>query len=183
MLAGMSVGQLAMEHWPPALPLSLLLVSGALIYSSAAVNTVSTTCFPSGPPQVTITPPSSSTNEFSSAVFICTATEFTQPTISWYSNIGGSQVMLTASSSVNIQQSTSGDQYISTLTLVSAARTDAGQYVCSVTSQLANATATASLTVYCEYIHCVCVSECHCINDLLVPSSQLLLPSTSSLRI
>ena len=127
-----------------------------------------------------ITPQSSSTNEFSSAVFICTATEFTQPTISWYSNNGGSLVMLTASSSVNIQQSTSGDQYISTLTLVSAARTDAGQYVCSVTSQLANATATASLTVYCEYM---CINDCHCTNGVLVLSSQLLLPSTSSLRI
>ena len=100
-----------------------------------------------------ITPPFSSTTEFSSAVFICTATDFTQPTISWYLNNGGSLVMLTASSSVNIQQSTSGDQYISTLTLVSVAQSDARQYICSVTSQLANATTTASLTVYCEYIH------------------------------
>ena len=131
-----------------------------------------------------ITPPLSSTTEFSSAVFICTATEFTQPTISWYSNIGGSLVMLTASSSFNIQQSTSGDQYISILTLVSAARTDAGQYVCSVTSQLANATTTASLTVYCQYIciHSMCVPVT-VTNGLLVSSPQLLLPSTSSLRI
>ena len=140
--------------------------------------------FSPGPPQVVITPPLSSTTEFSSAVFICTATEFTQPTISWHSNIGGSLVMLTASSGVNIQQSMSGDQYISTLTLVSAARTDAGQYVCSVTSQLANATTTASLTVYCQYIciHSMCVPVT-VTNGLLVSSPQLLLPSTSSLRI
>ena len=140
--------------------------------------------FSPGPPQAMITPPLSSTTEFLSAVFICTATEFTQPTISWHSNIGGSLVMLTASSSVNIQQSMSGDQYISTLTLVSAARSDAGQYICSVTSQLANATTTASLSVYCQYIyiHSMCVSVT-VTNGLLVSSPQLLLPSTNSLRI
>lgn len=103
-----------------------------------------------GPPQLVINPPSSSTTEFSSTVFICTATDYTLPMILWHSNIGGSLMMLTPSSNINIHQSTSDRQYISTLTLASAARSDSGQYLCSVTSQLKNDTATANLTVYCE---------------------------------
>ena len=96
--------------------------------------------------------------ESNSVVFNCSVNGLTSPVFTWYSNIDGALVMLTASSNIVIQQTTQGDMSYSTLTLVSAARTDAGQYVCSVTSQTTNGTTTASLTVYCEYM---CINDCH----------------------
>ena len=92
-----------------------------------------TLCIAAGGPQVVVIPLSSSTNEFSSATLTCTATSFTQATLSWYSLINGQMSPITASSSVNIQQSTNNDQIISILTLVSASRPDTGQYICNVT--------------------------------------------------
>ena len=93
--------------------------------------------------------------ESNSVVFNCSVNGLTSPVFTWYSNIDGALVMLTASSNIVIQQTTQGDMSYSTLTLVSAARSDAGQYVCSVTSQTTNGTTTASLTVYCEYTQSV----------------------------
>ena len=119
-----------------------------------------TLCIAAGGPQVVVIPLSSSTNEFSSATLTCTATSFTQATLSWYSLINGQMSPITASSSVNIQQSTNNDQIISILTLVSASRPDTGQYICNVTSLQANSTAVATLTVYCKpvYAHCSSLS-------------------------
>ena len=55
-----------------------------------------------------------------------------------------------SSSNIVIQQVTEGEKLTNTLTLLRAARSDAGEYICSVTSQLTNATANATLTVFCE---------------------------------
>ena len=104
---------------------------------------------------LTITPTNLVVTEFSSVSFNCTSSGLTLPTISWYSNTNGAQMKLSASSSnIMIQQVSVGDQLTSTLTLLSAARSDAGQYICSVTSQLGNATTAATLTVLCKWLLC-----------------------------
>lgn len=90
--------------------------------------------------------------ESNSVVFNCSETELTSPIFTWYLNNGGTPVVLSASSNIVIEQVTQGDLSYSTLAIVSAARNDAGQYICRVASQLTNETVTASLTVYCEYI-------------------------------
>ena len=122
---------------------------------------------------VSISPQVVSRDEASLVVFVCTVTGLTSPVFSWYYSSGGNQQLLSNSdNNIIIQQQTN---FNSTLALVSASRSDAGQYICNVTSLQANTAAVAILTVHCKPV-------CPQCSSLSFSLPQLLLLSTSSSR-
>ena len=119
---------------------------------------------------ISITPTVVTRVENGSVTFTCIGNKLTSPVFSWYFSSGGIQQLLSNSdSNINIQQLTT---LTSSLSILSASRSDAGQYICRVTNSLVNTTAVGTLTVYCKPLstHCSSSPSYHSLSLLVAPT-------------
>ena len=110
-------------------------------------------CIPLVAPRPSINPQTLSISESNNVVFTCTVPGLPKPNVNWFSDVTGTQQQLLSSdSNVNIAETVAGAVVTSVLTLTSVTRFNDGNYICSTSNQLGNATVTGSLSVLCECI-------------------------------
>ena len=90
-------------------------------------------------------------SEFNTVTFTCSVTAVPQAAVTWFTDASGSQQQLLSSTAgVDVTQTVSGNQVISTLTLTPALRSSEGQYICTTNNVLGNATVSGNLSVLCK---------------------------------
>ena len=96
--------------------------------------------------QITIQP--------NNAIFICTATGLPRPLIQWRVETSNTQILLSNSTQLLIQESITGErERISTLRLLQTNANNTGNYTCIAENIVASINSTATFTVYGKNIY------------------------------